>query len=259
MKYLTLFSAVVLLFACSSQFPELEKPVLKKIELEPLPGWIYELPANGNYVIGISARNYDSESMQEAARQMAAIIKSRNRGSYAIDRYARTSGSDLLKEGNILFQLNVSEPDETLKIYDSLNLIDETYLFDHYIALFSETEATIDQFYCQKRILNFPDWYKRDEIVIENDQILCYAQDSSYNLVTAWEKTAEKARYQLAGYLEKNVQGKIISKNEEIEKQIAVESSQKLVNLEITKSFILMKNYDSLISYQVFMEMRTKI
>jgi len=258
-KYLILFPAVILLFACSSQFSELEKPVLNKIELEPLPGWLYELPTQGNYVIGISARNYDPESMQEAARQMAAIIKSRNRGSFTIDRYARTSGSDLLKEGNIRFQLNVSEPDETLRIYDSLNLIDETFLFDHYIALFSESEITIDQFYCQKSILNFPDWYKQDEIVIVDDQILCYTQDSSYNLVTAWEKTAEKARYQLAGYLEKDVQGKLISKNEEIEKQIAIESTKKLVNLEITKSFILMKNYDSLISYQVFMEMRTKI
>ena len=258
MKKIFFLLILVFIMSCSSEISFMERPSIKKIKVEPLPCWAYELPVKGDYIIGISARNFDNDSMIDAARQMAAVMKSRNKGSFTIDRLALSSGSDIIKEGKAKFQLNVAEPDETLKIYNSLTLIDETYLYDHYIALFSETRTSIPESFCQKKIENLPEWYSKDEVIIEDEHILSYAQEGSYNLVMAWEKTAEKARYEIAKYLEKDVQGKVISKNENIDKNIAIESTKKLVNIEITRSFIIMRNYDSLISYQVYLELRMK-
>jgi len=258
MKQIILFIIILLLISCSSEIVLVKQPALKKMGIEPLPCWVYELPAESDYIIGVSARSFDHDSMFDAARQMAAVMKSRNKGSFTIDRFSISSGSNILREGKAVFQLNVAEPNETLRIYESLNLIDETYLYDHYIALFSETELSIPESFCQKKIINFPDWYSKDEIIIEDEYLLSHAQDGSYNLVTAWEKTAEKARYELAKYLEKEVKSIVLSQNENIEKNIAVESTKKLVNLEITRTFIIMKNYDSLISYQVYLEIKMK-
>jgi len=258
MSKILLLLVVLFLISCSSGISYNNKVSINKIGMEPLPRWVYELPPEGDYVIGISARSFDNDSMLDAARQMAAVMKSRNKGSYAIAKSTLSSGSDIIKDARVGFLLNVSEPDETLRIYDSLTLIDETYLYDHYIALFSQTNKVIADSYCQKQILNFPQWYSKDEIKIVDDHILSYAQEGSYNLVTAWEKTAEKARYEIAKYLEKDVQGKIESTNEIFEKNIAIESTRKLIDIEITRSFIIMKNYDSLISYQVFLELKMK-
>jgi hypothetical protein len=248
--------ATFILLSCSSSPPAQAEPVLKKVGMEALPCWLYQLPEEGDYVIGIAPRNFDRESMQDAARQMAAVMHSRNAGSFTINKFARTSGSDQLKEGTGRFRLNVAEPETTQKIYNRLNLIDETYLYDNYIALFSLISNEIDESYCQKQVINFPEWFKKDDIIISDDVILSHSFESSHDLTTAWEKAAEKARLQLAKYLEKDVQSYVVSQDEKIEKQIAIESTRKLLNMNIFRSFILMKNFDSLISYEVYLEMR---
>jgi hypothetical protein len=256
MRRIIILFFLFLLIGCSSQFPVKNSPVMKKMELNALPCWIYELPAEGDYVIGISTRSFDEFSMQESARQMAAIIRSRNKSSFTINKFARTSGSDNLKEGNTLFQLNVAEPEKTRKVFENLKLIDETFLFDNYIALFSETENSIDESYCKKQVMNFPQWFKEDKLTVTDTEILSCSKAGSYNLATAWEKAAEKARFQLAEYLEKDVQSSVISNNEVIEKQIAIESTRKLIDISIPRSFIILKNIDSLISYEVYLELR---
>jgi len=249
---------LLVLISCSTGIIYQERPSINKLKIEPLPCWVYELPPGTNYVIGISAKTFDRESMLDSARQMAAVMKSRNKGSFTIDKLAITSGSEFHKEGNSRFKLNVAQPEETLNIYNSLQLVDETFLYDHYLALFSVTDVIPPESYYQKKIANFPEWYKRDEIEIGKDHVISYAKGSSYNLVNAWEKTAEKARYELAKYLEKNVQSIVLSKDENIEKKIALESAKKLVDLEISRSFIILKNFDSLISYQVYMELKMR-
>lgn len=248
--------ATFILVSCSSASPVQTEPVLKKVGMEALPCWLYQLPEEGDYVVGIAPRNFDKESMQDAARQMAAVMHSRNAGSFTINKFARTSGSDRYKEGTGRFRLNVAEPETTQKIYERLNLIDETYLYDNYIALFSLVTKEIAESYCKKQVQNFPGWFKKDDIILSDDAIFSHSFESSHDLTTAWEKAAEKARLQLAKYLEKDVQSYVLSRDENIEKQIAIESSRKLLNMNISRSFILMKNFDSLISYEVYLEMR---
>lgn len=258
-KVLNLLIAVIaalILLSCSTSYYPQAKPVLNKVGMEALPCWLYQLPEDGDYVVGISTRNFDLDSMQDAARQMAAVMHSRNAGSFTINKFARTSGSDRLKEGSGEFRLNVAEPETTQKIYDRLNLVDETYLYDNYIALFSLLNDDIDESYCKKQVMNFPEWFKNDDIIITDDTILSHSYESSHDLTTAWEKAAEKARLQLAKYLEKDVQSYVLSRDENIKKQIAIESSRKLLNMDISRSFIIMKNFDSLISYEVYLEMR---
>lgn len=253
--FLCLFSLTIVLFSCYSAAPIQSAPVLKKVGMEALPCWLYQLPAEADYVVGIATRNFDQEAMLDAAKQMAAVMHSRNAGSFTITKFARTSGSDRLKEGKVRFQLNVAEPETTQKIYENLNLIDETFLYDNYIALFSIENTQIDESYCKKQVQNFPEWFKKDNIIINEDAILSHSYESSHNLTLAWEKAAEKARLQLAEYLEKDVQSYVLSRNENIEKQIAIESSRKLLNMNISRSFIVMKNFDSLISYEVYLEL----
>ena len=257
-KLLLLLLIISFSLGCASQKPIFKETIFHKMEYIQVPLWAYSPPAQSDYVIGISTKSFDEEAMRDAARQMAAVMKSRNTGSYTIEKFAMTTTSNIIKDGKSVFKLNVGSPEEAERIYNSLHLVDEAYLYDFYLGLFSESQTEIAESYKEKRIFNFPDWYKKDQIIDEGNIIISYASDRSYNLVTAWEKTAEKARFGLAKYLEKDIQGALISKDEEIDKRIAIESTRKLAKMHIKRSFIVTEIYDSLIGYKVYLEMEMK-
>ncbi|MCK4653434.1 MAG: hypothetical protein KAU01_03215, partial [Candidatus Cloacimonetes bacterium] len=146
-------------------------------------------------------------------------------------------------------------PEETKRIYETLQLVDEAFLYDFYIALFSEIKTNIPASYRKKYVSNFPQWYEGDKIVVESDKIIGYTSSSSSNLVSAWENAAENARLEIAKYLEKEVQSALISKDEEIEKSIVLETSKKLIKMNITRSFVSSELRDNLRSYKVYLEL----
>ncbi|MBC8384625.1 MAG: hypothetical protein H8E57_03790 [Candidatus Cloacimonetes bacterium] len=257
-KLIFVFVTLMIFFGCSTpgKYAYYEREAIHKVEMEKLPEWFYNLPMNGDFVVGISKKSYQKEEMIDSAKQMAAITKSRNQGTFAIEKFASKDTEDILKDGEALFRLNVSSsPEEIRKIFDSLKLTDEASFFDYYIALFSSNKDLNDRFK-QKYISNLPDWTTEKGVKIEDNFLLSFSKGSSYDLISAWEKAAEKARLELANYLEKEVLGMVENRNENIEKLISLETSKKISKMQITKCFVISEMKDSLLSYKVFIEMK---
>ncbi|HHE38440.1 MAG TPA: hypothetical protein ENL20_07680 [Candidatus Cloacimonetes bacterium] len=258
-KLINLILILFFMIGCSTHrsYEYYEKESIHKIEMQKLPEWIYYLPAEGDYIVGISKKSFEKEKMVESAKQMAAVSKSRNKGSFAIEKYASKDSEYILKEGKVKFRLNVSSsPQEIEKIFDTLNLVDETFFFDYYIGLFSTKRNDIENVHKKKYIANQPEWFSEEKIKIEGNTIFSYSSTSSYDLIVAWEKASEQTRLEIANYLEKEVQGMVESTNENIEKIIALETAKKIENMTITRSYIISEMKNSLLSYKVFLEMK---
>jgi hypothetical protein len=255
MNKLLLMTLLFVLLGCASQTEFEEIKMIHKIEYPLLPGWVYELPA-GEYVIGIAQKSFDEDEMKDAAKQMAAVMKSRNEASYSIEKFASTTTEDLLRDGKAEFRLNVSaSPETTQNIYETLKMVDEVFFFDYYLALFSFQNDSVAEKYKNRFVANFPDWYEKDDIKVDSLKIISHTSGSSSHLIIAWEHAAQNARLEIAKYIEKDVRSALISTDEEIEKKIAVETSKKLIRMEITRSFISSELHDNLHSYKVFLEM----
>ncbi len=254
-----IFILLFFVIGCSTHqsYEYYEKESVHKIKMRKLPEWVYNLPIEGDYVVGISKKSFEKEDMIESAKQMAAVSKSRNTGSFAIEKFVSKDAEDILKERKVKFRLNVSSsPREIENIFDRLNLVDETFFFDYFIGLFSTKRNDVEDVHKKKYISNQPEWFSEEKIKIEENKILSYSSASSYDLIIAWEKASEKTRLAIANYLEKEVQGKVESTNENIEKIIALETAKKIEKMKITKSFIVSEMKDSLLSYKVFLEMK---
>lgn len=255
MNKLLLVTVLFVLLGCASQTEFEEVKMIHKIEYPFLPGWVYELPA-GEYVIGIAKKSFDENEMKDAAKQMAAVMKSRNEASYSIEKFASTTTEDLLRDGKAEFRLNVSaSPETTQNIYETLKMVDEVFFFDYYLTLFSLQNDSVAEKHKNRFVTSFPDWYEKDKITVESSQIISHASGSSFNLVNAWETSAENARMEIAKYLEKDVQTALISVDEEMEKLLALETTKKLIEMKIKKCFISSELHDNLRSYKVLMEM----
>lgn len=257
MKRILILFCIILVWGCSSHKAQKAEPeIVKKIEIEQLPSWLYELPADKDLVIGIAARSIYEEDMKDAAKQMATVIHSRNKASYTIVKNAATNSENIIQEGTAQFKLNVSSsPEETQHIYENLNLLDETFYYDYYLAIFSENSDSLTSDKKTKYAANFPSWYQNDGLQIDEDNIRCYASESSSNLISAWQRAAEKARFELANYLEKNVQSELLNEDDRITKKIAIETKLKLEKMKITRCFISSHLSDNLRSYKVYLEM----
>ena len=256
-----LFCLIFTFFGCSSnknlqeEKKETSKTTIYKPENVIVPKWVFEKLETGDFVIGISPKSFDYDKMEDASRRMAAVIKGRNIGSYSISKYASQSvGED---DDTAKFKLNVSSSIEEVKrIYNSLNLIEETYLYGFFIGLYSEENLEIEQELVSLSELTEPEWISEEKLIVTDDEILSKAFASSINLDTAWEKAAENARIEIGKYLEKNVQGLVKSTDEIIDKSIAVESTIKTCKMSITRSHIEANIRDGLFSYKVFIEMK---
>lgn len=258
MKKISLLIFVVLLMiGCAAKKPEVKPPkVVKKIEQEPLPAWVYDIPAGRDCIIGIASRTIYEDQMKDAAKQMAAIVHSRNKASYTIEKAASTDKENYLQGGTAKFKLNVSSsPEETQRIYENLQMLDETNYYGFYLALFSEVGDSLSNACTTKYIANFPDWYDNDGLKVDEDGIRCYASESSSNLITAWQRATEEARFELAKYLEKNVESQLLSEDENVTKKIAIETRLKLEEMQITRSYVTSELTDNLRSYKVYLEM----
>ena len=254
-----LFLIFVVITGCVFENTVVKKTEVKKMDKVSLPAWVYELPPGDNLIIGVSGKSIYKDQMKDANKQMAAVMHSRNRSSYTISKRAATEKEDFLSGGSSGFNLNVSSsPEETRRIYNSLKMLDEVVFHGYYLALYSDGKANLAEKHKKKFVLDSPDWYEKDGLKLEGDLIISCASASSSDLVIAWENAAEQARYEIAKYLEKDVQGAVINKNEKIEKRIAVETRKKLSHLRINRSFILSKLYDNLRSYKVYLELTTK-
>ncbi|MCF7792583.1 MAG: hypothetical protein K9N09_01945 [Candidatus Cloacimonetes bacterium] len=256
-KLILLIFIAVLLVSCASKKPEAKPPkVVKKIVQEPLPAWVYQIPAGRDCVIGIASRTIYEDQMKDAAKQMATIVHSRNKASYTIEKAASTDKENYLQGGSAEFKLNVSSsPEETQRIYENLQLLDEAFYYEFYLALFAENGDSLSSLCTTKFIANFPDWYENDGLKVDENGIRCYASESSSNLISAWQRATEEARFELAKYLEKNVQSQLLSKDENITKKIAIETRLKLEEMQVTRSYVTSELKDNLRSYKVYLEM----
>lgn len=258
MKKILLFLGLIIVVSCTQNIiVEYEKPVLKKIT-EPNPLWLYELPEGSDYVVGISVYTADSIAMKIAAKEMAAVMKSRNTGSYTIEKYSQADHENKLNSGHATFKLNVGTPEETKEIYSKLKIIDSFKLYDNYIALYATESKGIEEKYKNRVLRSFPKWYRKSELSDKSNYITAWAEGHSHDLATAWEKAAEEARYQIAGYLEKDVLGAVENNNENTSKKVSVETTIKLSNLEIVRSYIVTEQNGSLFSYNVYLEMKMR-
>ena len=255
MRNAILYVLVLLLFTGCATHKEIYKQETQdRLEIPPLPKWIYNTP--DNYVVGISQKSMNSDEMHEAAKQMAAVMKSRNDASYTIEKYAATTSDNTLKSNITEFKLNVSSsPQKTEQIYNSLELIDSIEALGYFIGLFSSTNIEINVSYRKPYIQRIPEYFEKDKLEISDNTVNCYKTVSSSSLILAWENAAEEARYEIAKYLEKKVQSAIINVDEIIEKRIALETSEKLSMMKLKSSYITTELKDNLRLFKVCHEM----
>lgn len=259
MKKYGLLLIVLFLVSCSTtKRAEPQARTVYKIEQESLPAWLYELPPQGDFVIGIAFRSFDVDAMKEDAKQRAAIIHSRNKASYAISKSASRSTDNFLMDGRAKFTLNVSIPEETMAIYEQLKLVDDYIFNEYFLGLYTQTEQTLPEQYKVYQSLPLPQWCSQTGLVVEGDVIRYYISESSADLVSAWGRASETARLKIAEYLEIRIQSDVTSIDDRTKKDIALETRKKINDLIIQRSYITSQMRDNLRSYKVYMEMRTK-
>ena len=250
--------SLLVLISCQSTLQEKPGHPHHKHYTSNNPLWLYELPVGSDYIVGISTHSQDSLAMVEAAKEMAAVMMARNTGSYTIQKSTQTDSEDHAKNGKATFNLNVGAPEEAKNNFSSLHLIDSHKLDQYFIGLFAESSKDIDPNYKKRSIRSFPKWYREKELDDTGGFVTTWVEAGSYDLGLAWEKAAEKARYQIADYLEKDVQANVINTNDDITKKIAIETTKLLTNLEITRSYIITEKIDTLYSYKVYLEMKMR-
>ncbi len=254
---LLLIVIMLLVINCSTSSRHYKKDsFIHKYESLALPAWIYDSQGQ-DFVVGISRKSYNLEDMEDAAKQMAAVMKCRNEGSYTIEKYATTESEKLMGSGKVVFKLNVcADPEDMKRIYENLELIDQTEICGFFLGLYTIGGKNIENNYRKKSVQKFPDWFSEEKLIANDDVIYAYQTESSSDLETAWIRAAENARQELAKYLEKDVMGRITSIDDEFEKDIIIESTKKLVNMEITRSYIQSELKDALYSFKVYLELK---
>ena len=254
-KVIILLLTIMIIAGCATHKEIYKQETQDRLEIPPLPKWVINPPEN--FVVGISLKSMNTYEMHEAAKQMAAVMKSRNSASYTIEKYAATSSENILKSNITEFKLNVSSsPQRTKEIYNSLKLIDSIEALGYFIGLFSSTNIEINISYKKPYMHRIPEYFEKDKLEVSVNTINCYKTESSTSLVLAWETAAEEARYEIAKYLEKKVQSAIINIDDKIlEKRIALETSEKLSKMKLKTSYITTELKDNLRLFKVYHEM----
>jgi len=253
-KLIILILPILVILGCATQNKIYRQQTQDLFEVPPLPKWIYSTPEN--YVIGISRKSINHEEMKDSAKQMAAVMESRNLASYTIEKYANTTSDEILKSNTTEFKLNVSSsPQHTELIYKSLSLVDSTEALGYFFGLFSMTSSEVQSSGKRTYIKRLPEFYDIDKLMISENAITCFRTESSASLVHAWEKAAEEARFEIAKYFEKQVQSVIINTDEITEKRIALETAEKLSQMKLKASYITTELKDNLRLYKVYHEM----
>ena len=249
-----LIFSILIMCSCTTNNQIYKQQTQDRFEIAPLPKWVYTTPEN--FVVGISQKSMNSDEMKEAAKQNAAVMKSRNQASYTIDKYASTSSDHTLKSNATEFKLNVSSsPQVTEQIYNSLVLVDSVEVLGYFIGLFSATKGELNTSFKSTTIMKIPKLFENNKLEVKANKVICYKTVRSSSLVLAWNNAAEEARYEIANYLEKKVQSAIINTDEITEKRIALETSEKLSKMKLMKSYITTELIDNLRLFKVYHEM----
>ncbi len=253
-KVIILILTLLLIAGCATHNEIYRQKTQDRFEIPPLPKWVYNTPAD--FVVGISQKSMNPDEMQEAAKQMAAVIESRNHASYTIDKYAATSSDNILKSNVTEFKLNVSSsPQKTEQIYNSFKLVDSIETLGYFFGLFSAIDLEVEASYKKPYIMRIPEYFEKDKLEISDNKIICFKTVSSSSLILAWEKATVEARYEIAKYLEKKVQSAIINTDEITEKRMALETSEKLSQMKLRRSYITTELKDNLRIFKVYHEM----
>ena len=256
MKRNLIFALIVFFFqGCISQ---MDKPIepIKENNLNPasLSAWINQLPGD-NFVIGIAKKTNDANRMIESAKQMAAVMMNRNKNSFVIKNYAMIEKENLTKSGSAKFELNVGSTKDLQKIYEKLELVDYSIAYGYFLGLFSIDGRDVSNKTKIENPLEKPSWFDEGIFSDGENTVICHTKATSYNLVTAWEKAAEKSRQKFAEYITKNVQSVILSNNEQIRADVAVETRLMLKNLQINKSYFVPHCKNGIWRFDVYFEM----
>ena len=110
-----------------------------------------------------------------------------------------------------------------------------------------EVDATLKR----SSIQRIPDYFAKDKLEVMQNTLICNRTVSSSSLVLAWENAATEARYEIAKYLEKEVQSAIINTDDITEKRIALETSEKLSQMKLKASYITTELKDNLRLFKV--------
>ncbi|MCF7858278.1 MAG: hypothetical protein K9N07_02985 [Candidatus Cloacimonetes bacterium] len=248
---------MLIITGCSKNQEIYRQKFTDKYEVPALPGWIYKTPEK--FVVGISLKSSNKNEMKEAAKQMAAVIESRNNSSYTIDNYASTTSDNILKSGKSQFKLNVSSsPERTEEICNALTLVDSLETLGYFFGLFSTENNKKPRLKAKLEIQQLPENFEDDKLEIFADTINFHKTASSSSLISAWKTAAEEARYEIAKYLEKQVQSAIINTDENTEKRIVLETSKLLSRMRLNKSYIITELKDNLRIFKVYHEMEIK-
>jgi hypothetical protein len=147
-----------------------------------------------NFVIGIAKKTNDANRMIESAKQMAAVMMNRNKNSFVIKNYAMIEKENLTKSGSAKFELNVGSTKDLQKIYEKLELVDYSIAYGYFLGLFSIDGRDVSNKTKIENPLEKPSWFDEGIFSDGENTVICHTKATSYNLVTAWEKAAEKSR-----------------------------------------------------------------
>ena len=253
-KIVVIILFTFLLFGCVDVVKKFEKP--KKIsETELLPSWINGMNSK-DYVVGISRKSNDRKTMEESAKQMAAVMMNRNNSSFVIKNYANTESENFQQSGSAKFAMNVgSSPRKLKKIHKKLKLVDEAVAYGYFFGLYSIKGGKTPSKHKIKNKLVAPSWFKEDYFVNDKKKVVFHSKATSIDLKIAWENASENVRAKFARYLVKNVYGNVKVANDKVRKDIAMESRLMLENLVIRKSYFVVRNEQQTWKYDVYLEM----
>ncbi|MDP2173637.1 MAG: hypothetical protein Q8M98_01040 [Candidatus Cloacimonadaceae bacterium] len=263
MRYLSLLSLLLILLvsACAKNRAPLQKDIVPPQHLAfDAPGWLWELPAGG-YVIGITyADNFYSDGAVDFARDFAAVSLSRNHSSYIVDKEIVLSLAmqEEIDWAKISFNVVVSSDIGFLyRASAGLKMIDSYEINGYLIGLFGFIDGSVKPEKLSMNSTNIPDWSASHSVYTNGKTLYSVASSHQASLMDAWNMAQELALRQIAQYRLQNVVAVVRATNDIMQRNIAIETVTRSQNVYLDKSFIAPFKQDNIVSYKVFLQLKS--
>lgn len=263
MKQILIWGSILLLLVgCASNKPrgQIQQDNTPELELPfTAPGWLWQIPA-GNYAIGITyGDSFYSGGAGDFARDFAAVSLSRNHSSFVVDKQmiislAMQKEVDWRKQNfNVVVSSDLDYLHEAGK---NLVMLDSTQVSGYLIGLFGQKQGKVKGEMLTSDPANRPSWIQ-NTVYADNNTLFSVGYSHQATLMDAWNLAQELALRQIGQFRLQNVVAEVRATEDEMRRNIAIETVTRSQNVFFDKSFIIPVRKGNTSSYKVYLQLMT--
>jgi hypothetical protein len=256
---LLILSLILLLAGCARNRTEQAPPEDVPEQELPFtaPGWVWQIPAGG-CALGITySDSHYSAGAGDHARDYAAVSISRNHASFVVDKRMIMSLAmqDEVDWKKVDYNVVVSADLDYLRDAGrNLVLIDSFDVSGYMLGLFGQIEGTARKELVTSDPAQRPDWTAQD-LYADRKTVYSVGYAHQATLMDAWSQAQEAALRRLAQYRIQNVVTQVRATEDEMQRNIAIETVTRSQNVYFDKSFIVPVRKGNTTSYRVYLQL----